>query len=621
MTEQGSGVFRAVFTMHPQEAFPQKGRPLIGIVGIGTDDMNFAGFQHPVAVVTNLKSVFSQNIVSIHLDHGAHIQQIICQFRMRTCTVVPLDVSDDRNEAGIADGRNCTQNLGTWGDTVKLNQRIAGIIHGKNPTGFELIRNIRFEIDFTSKIELHVRIAFRGSFTQQLVPFPEHLRRVFAELSPVMGSEQNPGLGKTLETIAYLETLKENDPVLIVCPKSVTYNWLYEFEKWDSSYECTVIEGSKDLRDDIIKTIGHERKVYITSYDTLRNDVDTMKTHFFNIVILDESQYIKNAGALKSKAVKQINCRYRFSLTGTPVENGLSDLWSIFDFIMPGYLLDYNDFKQEYEFAFDEESENEEVKNKLIAKITPFVFKRTKDEVLEDLPGKTTTTVTIAMTEKQQDIYSTYLRKTKLMLKNKENTTHFRILQGILRLRQICVDPSAFLLNYDEIPAKISFALEMIDEVLKKDSKVIVYSSFVSVLDHVANCLKDESKKYYRIDGSTNAHDRVKLSEKFNTEDEVKIMLVSLKAGGTGLNLIGADTIIILDPWWNAAVEEQAADRAYRIGQTKSVNVFKLIAHNSIEEKIIKLQNKKQALYEKLIQGDTEGITGLTEEDINYIFS
>ena len=486
----------------------------------------------------------------------------------------------------------------------------------------DYVKKVLYEIKNYKDVEVELPEHFKESLRDYQVEAVKWMSVLSRNgLAGILADDM--GLGKTLETIAYLETLKEDEPVLIVCPKSVTYNWLYEFEKRESSYKCTVIEGSKEIRDQIVNDIGkNKREVFITSYDTLRNDIDSIKDHFFNIVILDESQYIKNAGALKSKAVKQLECRYRFSLTGTPVENGLSDLWSIFDFIMPGYLLTYNEFRQEYEFAFEEGSENEEIKNKLIAKITPFVFKRTKEEVLKDLPQKTTTTVTIAMTEQQQDIYSTYLRKTKLMFKNIETTTRFRILQGILRLRQICVDPSAFLLNYDEIPSKISFSLEMIDEVMKKeDSKIIVYSSFVTVLDHLATCLKQEGIKVLKIDGSTNAHDRVKYADRFNLEPEYKIILVSIKAGGTGLNLVGADTVIILDPWWNAAVEEQAADRAHRIGQTRSVNVYKLISHNSIEEKIIKLQNKKQDLYEKLIREDTDGITGLSDEDLNYIFS
>ena len=484
----------------------------------------------------------------------------------------------------------------------------------------EYVKKVLYEIKNYKNLEIELPKQFKENlrpYQYEAVKWMTVLSR--NGLAGILADDM--GLGKTLETIAYLETLTENEPVLIVCPKSVTYNWLYEFNKWNSSYTPVVIEGLKEERDDIINNISHGKTAYILSYDTLRNDIDEFKKKHFNLIILDESQYIKNATAMKTKAVKLLDSKYRFSLTGTPIENGLSDLWSIFDFIMPGYLLDYDSFKEEYEEAFENDSQDEETRKKLISKITPFIFKRTKDQVLEELPGKTTTTVTISMTDKQQDIYSTYLRKTKLMLKNQENTTRFRIIQGILRLRQICVDPSSFLLNYDETPAKIVFTLDMIQDIFKKDSKVIIYSSFVTVLDRLAKIFKKDGVPFYSISGNTNAKERLRISKAFNEEDTVRVCLVSIKAGGTGLNLVGADNIIILDPWWNAAVEEQAADRAYRIGQKRPVTVYKLICHNSIEEKILKLQDKKKDLYDKLISGDTDKITGLTDEDIQYIFS
>ena len=436
------------------------------------------------------------------------------------------------------------------------------------------------------------------------------------------------GLGKTLEVISFLEGLKEEKPSLIIAPKSVIYNWLGEFKRWAPELEASVIDGTKDERIKAIAKIKNNKKsFFITSYDSLRNDEALYKNKQFEILIVDEAQYIKNGAALKSKAVRALDASSRFALTGTPIENSMADLWAIFDFLMPGYLDSFNIFKTRYILAGDQVK----ARASLSKKITPFLLRRTKAEVLKDLPKKTTEIITITMNDEARRYYDAILIDTRNKIKQKrEDPTKgdkysekglFSVLPLLTRLREVCVDPSAFLDGFSEESAKMMYALSYIGVALEAGHKVLVFSSFTKVLDHLSLLLKEAGTKSYYIYGGVEADDRLSMAESFNTKNDVNVMLVSLKAGGTGLNLHGADIVLHLDPWWNVAAEEQATDRAYRIGQKRPVSVVKLICHNSIEEKVVQLQENKRELYNQVIKSGDEAISRLNIEDIKFLLS
>ena len=428
------------------------------------------------------------------------------------------------------------------------------------------------------------------------------------------------GLGKTLEMIAFLSLLTSQSPTLIVCPKSLIYNWKSEFNKWDSERDVYVVEGGKSERKALIATMKEKkRKVFIVSYDSLRNDEDLYADISFHVVILDEAQYISNAAALKTKAVKSLKAKKRFVLTGTPIQNSYMDLWSIMDFLMPGYLEGYKEFQSLYASLAD--SKEAEV-DSLEKRVAPFLLRRTKEEVLKDLPPKTEEVITIQMDSKEEKLYNAYFANAKLTLKEQRNDGRDRIgiLAELTRLRQLCVDPSSFLNDYHDISAKLAQTLAMTQEAVATGHKVLIFSSFVTVLNHLQKIFEENGLSSMLIYGDVPAKERLKMADEFNSEDKNKIMLVSLKSGGTGLNLVGADIVIHLDPWWNIAAENQASDRAHRIGQTRPVTVWKLVAKNTIEEKIIELQLAKRKLTSIIRVADEEG-SSLTEEDIRFLLS
>ena len=434
------------------------------------------------------------------------------------------------------------------------------------------------------------------------------------------------GLGKTLETIAFLYSLKTNKPFLIVAPKSVIYNWEKEFLKWNKDAKVQVIDGNKDHRLELINSIKEDENVaYITSYDSLRNDLSYYSKHKFEVLITDEAQLIKNYKTLKSKAVRNIQSVSKFALTGTPIENSMTDLWSIFDFLMPNYLNTYGVFKIKYVLAGNQE----EARASLRKRISPFLLRRTKKEVLKELPKKETRIVTLTMDEESKMLYDSVLEKAKKDLKDSKDKTSpnhdrfssFNFLPVLTSLREICVDPASFFDGIKTLSCKMSYIIEYAKQSISNGHKILIFSSFTKVLDNVNSNLKDNGIPSYYINGKTEAKERLDLANKFNKEEDVSVMLVSLKAGGTGLNLAGADIVIHLDPWWNIASEEQATDRAHRIGQKRPVTVLKLICHGSIEEKVLSLQSYKKTLYDDIIKSGDNIISSLTEEDIAFLLS
>ena len=416
------------------------------------------------------------------------------------------------------------------------------------------------------------------------------------------------GLGKTLEIIAFIASDEIAKPTLIVCPMSLVYNWENECEKWHFKVSIKLIIGSAIEREETIKNIDYQKKgIYITSYDSLRRDISLYEEEF-RFIIADEAQYIKNQNALKSTAIKQIKSDMNFALTGTPIENGLADLWSIFDFLMPGYLADYNHFKERYESLIMHD--DYEALDLLKKRVRPFILRRTKKDVLKELPDKLEEIYYCKMGIEQEKLYQSNVLEIKQNLNKKAGS----ILALLTRLRQICITPE---LIYDEAfdSAKLQLALELIRRGLASKHRILLFSQFSSVFPIISKMLTEEGIKHFSLDGSTSALRRIELVDEFNRNPEIGVFMISLKAGGTGLNLVGADMVIHLDPWWNLSAENQATDRAYRLGQTKKVFVVKLVCKGTIEEKVLKLQQLKSELANSIIYDQSQTLS-LTKEDI-----
>lgn len=424
------------------------------------------------------------------------------------------------------------------------------------------------------------------------------------------------GLGKTIETIAFINSIKQDMPILIVSPKSLVFNWVSEFNKFASDIPVYAIIGTVEERKKIIKKIKNDKfGVYFISYDSLRNEFENLTDITFDMCILDEAQFIKNMHAKKTGAVKQINALHTIALTGTPIENNIYDLWSIFDFLMPHYLLDYEDFKDSYEH-------NEEYYEIVRDKVAPFILRRRKEDVLKDLPEKYEVIITTEMSQEQRKLYDAFRLQAKEQLKSSDGGSKImEVLSIITRLRQICVDPSTFVDNFTGESGKIAVLKDIIKDKMQEGHRFLIFSQFVSALNIVKDEIEKMGIKYFMITGDTSAKERLRICNDFNKDEDYKIVLISLKAGGTGLNLVGADVVIHLDPWWNYSAESQASDRAHRIGQTRTVEVIKLIAENSIEEKVVNLQNEKKELVDKVISDNDSSIKSLSIKDLKSILS
>lgn len=436
------------------------------------------------------------------------------------------------------------------------------------------------------------------------------------------------GLGKTIQLLAvilsYVQKNKGNvKPSIIICPSSLALNWYNEIQKFTSTLKALVISGDYLERKRKIEEIG-KYQVIITSYDSLKRDIDLYKNYCFKYVVADEAQYIKNNNTKNSKAIKTINAETKFALTGTPIENSLSELWSIFDFIMPGYLYKYKKFKELYETPIIKE-QNEDVMNKLKKQIEPFVLRRTKGEVLTELPDKTVTILNNEMSEEQYNIYMSYMAQARKEIMSQIDINGFeksqiKILSLLMRLRQICCHPKLFLGEYEGESSKLNQCIEIIQDAVLGGHKILLFSSYTSMFEIIEEKLKNIGVKYLKLTGQTKVGERIELVDKFNTDENIKVFLISLKAGGTGLNLTGADMVIHYDPWWNLSAENQATDRTYRIGQKRNVQVYKLITKNSIEEKIYELQQKKAKLIDNMLSTDATFINKLSKDDILALF-
>lgn len=430
------------------------------------------------------------------------------------------------------------------------------------------------------------------------------------------------GLGKTLQAIALMCSEKQTASTdehrmhLVVCPSSLTLNWKSEIEKFAPDLKTAIVIGIAATRKQLLQH-ATDYDVLVTSYSLLARDIVLYQDLSFDLHFLDEAQYIKNHTTQAAKAVKGISSRIRFALTGTPVENTLAELWSIFDFIMPKYLFNYNKFKSTYETPIVKKKDTAAVKS-LQKVVAPFILRRMKKDVLTELPEKTETVLLSEMEEPQDKLYAATVLQTKQMLaaNNDSNSgeNKLRILAMLTRLRQICCDPSLVYDTYQDGSAKLEQCMELVESCVHAGHKLLLFSQFTSMLDIIAERLRQQQISFFLLTGATKASSRMEMVNTFN-QDDTSVFLISLKAGGTGLNLTGADIVIHYDPWWNLSAEQQATDRVYRIGQKKNVQIYKLIAKGTIEEKIQQMQEKKAELAQLAIAGDAD-LLKMSAEDI-----
>lgn len=446
------------------------------------------------------------------------------------------------------------------------------------------------------------------------------------DLGGILADEM--GLGKSLQTIIFIKQIlkeKNDAKIIIVVPTSLIYNWQKEFEKFAPNLKYVVVAESKQKRKEIFAK-KDEYNIFITSYGLIRNDKDEYENVDFELCVVDEAQNIKNHQALMTKEIKKIKAKCKIALTGTPLENNVTELWSIFDFIMPGYLNSVIKFREKYNIK-DVDDESLKVLKNLNYQIKPFILRRKKQDVVKSLPDKIENKIYIDLPEKQKMLYLKVLNDTKKEMDEMINEGGFqksrmKILQLLMKLRQICIDPNVMYDNYEGESIKIEELQRIVKENIENGHKILIFSSFKRVLEKVKNEFDKNNISYYMIDGSVKSKERMKMVESFN-QDDTNCFLITLKSGGTGLNLTGADVVIHLDIWWNPQVENQATDRTHRIGQTKTVSVIKLITKGTIEERIIELQEKKRILSENLLDGknDSENLSSLTEKDIRKLLS
>lgn len=428
------------------------------------------------------------------------------------------------------------------------------------------------------------------------------------------------GLGKTLQMIAYLESMKGNGTHLVITPASLLLNWQSEIEKFSSSLKVLCLYGNKEYRSEQIKHLS-DYDVVITSYDYLRRDIELYENISFHTVVLDEAQNIKNPKTRNAICVKLLKSKQRFALTGTPIENSLAELWSIFDFLMPHYLYHYSYFLENFEKDIVI-NHNVKKQEKLKQMITPFVLRRNKKDVLKELPEKIEQTLFMRFNEEEEKTYYAHLVQVNKSLQEKLKINQLGkidILAMLTKLRQICQDPRLLYDTYDTPSSKLKGCMELIHSLKENNKKILLFSSFTSVLHLIEEQCHKEHISYYLLDGSVSKEKRKEMVDAFQS-DSTTLFLISLKAGGSGLNLTSAQAVIHFDPWWNMSAQNQATDRAYRIGQTETVQVFSLIMKNTIEEKILELQKEKKNLADTFVEGNEGSISSMSIDDMKALF-
>lgn len=427
------------------------------------------------------------------------------------------------------------------------------------------------------------------------------------------------GLGKSLQVLVFYEQyVSKEKPSLIVCPSSLMYNWMSEIEKFKIDVDAVCVTGTQDVRKDIIKE-NHE--LYITTYDYLRRDVELYMSMEFEYIVLDEAQFIKNPKTKNAQSVKSLKSKHRLALTGTPIENGLSELWSIFDFLLPGYLYSLNYFTKNFEKPIQMGDDKRQAQLQKL--VSPFILRRTKKQVLKDLPDKVEKDLWLNLSPEEKQLYLANLAQVNEQLQQQlelEKVDSILILAMMTRLRQICCEPRMLYENYTGESTKFKMCLDLIETLKENDKKVLLFSSFTSIFDSFIEEFNRRGIKYHMITGAVDKKKRKEEVDAFQRDDS-NVFLISLKAGGTGLNLTKAQAVIHFDPWWNVSAQNQATDRAYRIGQTKNVLVYQLLMKNTIEEKIYEMQKRKKAMSDLFVENSKGGISTLSKEELKDLFS
>jgi non-specific serine/threonine protein kinase len=434
------------------------------------------------------------------------------------------------------------------------------------------------------------------------------------------------GLGKTVQALSCLQLFKEKTKkmrALVVCPTTLMFNWENEIKKFTPKLTYKIHHGGERERD---KKLFDNFDVVITTYGTLRGDIKFMAETEFDYVVLDESQAIKNPQSKVTKAACLLNAKHRICMSGTPLQNNTFDIYAQMNFLNPGMLGSVEYFRNEFATPIDKFGEREH-KDHLKKLLFPFILRRTKEQVAKDLPAKTETILFCEMEEEQRNIYDAYRNdyRDKILGVIKEqgiDKSQLTILQGLMKLRQICDSPA--IMNEKEQMPNVSVKLDELTREITENighHKALIFSQFLGMLGLIRQRLTELGVKFEYFDGSTSATDREKAIQSFQNDDEVRVFLISLKAGGVGLNLTAADYVYIVDPWWNPAVEQQAIDRTHRIGQTKNIFAYRMICKDTIEDKILQLQDKKRSLARDLVADDTGFVKTLTREDVEYLFS
>ncbi|MBQ4100223.1 MAG: DEAD/DEAH box helicase [Oscillospiraceae bacterium] len=425
------------------------------------------------------------------------------------------------------------------------------------------------------------------------------------------------GLGKTLQIISLLLSQKDDEkPSIIVTPASLVYNWQEEIKKFAPALSSMVISGGAEVRKTTLEKIG-ECNVVITSYDSIKRDIENYKKINFKFAVLDEAQYIKNHATQNAQSVKALNAEVRFALSGTPIENSLSELWSIFDFVLPNYLFDLPTFKKRFMVS------SYGVKSaEMLTKLTkPFILRRMKREVLSELPPKVENVIRFTMQDDEQKLYKMYQMQYRREIEklSQEGNNSVQILALLTRLRQLCCNPSLFIEDYNGSATKMNLAISLIKESAESGHKLLLFSQFTSMLDKIAKEVDLLGIPYLKLTGADNSANRIKMAHEFNENPDIKLFLISLKAGGTGLNLTSADMVIHYDPWWNLSAENQATDRSHRMGQKNSVTVYKLVAKDTIEERVLDIQTAKKQLFDEVIREGEEFIGKMSADELKQL--
>lgn len=426
------------------------------------------------------------------------------------------------------------------------------------------------------------------------------------------------GLGKTLQMLAYIAA-RPNRTHLVICPASLVYNWASECHRFTPDLKVLIVAGTANERQELLKTAA-DYDLIITSYDLLRRDIDAYQSLDIDTQIIDEAQNIKNPKTQAAKAVRSVPSKTRFALTGTPIENRLSELWSIFEYLLPGFFFSYDYFKTHFEEAIMTDTDlHDEALHRLQQLISPFVLRRLKTDVLTELPEKIEEVIYSKFDKKQEKLYRAHEKHAITAIGASDGSDKIQILAELMRLRQICCDPALLYDDYNGESAKLETCIELIKNGVEGGHKILLFSQFTSMLSIIENRLEELPVSYFKLTGETSKLKRRNLVEAFQ-RGEADVFLISLKAGGTGLNLTAADMVIHYDPWWNVAAQNQATDRSHRIGQEKTVTVFKLISSDTIEERILHLQEKKKDMADKIISADGMSLASLSKESLMLLF-